>query len=62
MKFQLIPNPTTYLAGYDPDFESELLYFCRWREKVFALLVQLKSADIVHSKDELNWEEKVTLK
>ncbi|XP_013420329.1 coiled-coil alpha-helical rod protein 1 isoform X2 [Lingula anatina] len=32
----------------------------RWREKVFALLVQQKSADIVRKKDEQNWNAKVS--
>ena len=35
------------------------VFFFRWREKVFALLVQQKSSDITCKKDEQNWKAKV---
>lgn len=37
-------------------------FYFRWREKVYELLVQQKSASIVQRKDEQNWLEKVSLK
>ncbi|XP_048245421.1 coiled-coil alpha-helical rod protein 1-like [Haliotis rufescens] len=39
--------------------KQEALLLTRWRDKVFALLVQQKSADIVAKKNEQNWREKV---
>lgn len=39
------------------DKEDDLL--TKWREKVFALLVQLKSQEIVHEKEERNGEAQV---
>jgi len=33
----------------------------RWREKVFALMVQQKSTAIVSKKDEHNWKTKVVI-
>ncbi|XP_067661813.1 coiled-coil alpha-helical rod protein 1-like [Haliotis asinina] len=39
--------------------KQEGLLLTRWREKVFELLVQQKSADIVAKKNEQNWREKV---
>lgn len=38
------------------------LFLLRWREKVYELLVQQKSASIVQRKDEQNWLEKVSEK
>ncbi|KAJ8314489.1 hypothetical protein KUTeg_006639 [Tegillarca granosa] len=39
--------------------KQESLLLTRWREKVFSLMVQQKSADITYKKDEQNWQEKV---
>ncbi|KAL4233495.1 cell differentiation [Mactra antiquata] len=39
--------------------KDDKLLLTRWREKVFALMVQQKSADIVCKKDENNWKAKV---
>lgn len=38
------------------------LFLLRWREKVYELLVQQKSASIVQRKNEQNWLEKVSEK
>lgn len=38
------------------------LVLLRWREKVYELLVQQKSASIVQRKNEQNWLEKVSEK
>ncbi|KAK3098404.1 hypothetical protein FSP39_019193 [Pinctada imbricata] len=40
--------------------KQESLLLTRWREKVYALIVQQKSSDIVSKKDEQNWKAKVT--
>ncbi|XP_064617034.1 coiled-coil alpha-helical rod protein 1-like [Liolophura sinensis] len=37
----------------------ETFLLTRWREKVFALMVQQRSADIVSKKDFQNWKEKI---
>ncbi|CAC5422733.1 CCHCR1 [Mytilus coruscus] len=39
--------------------KQEHLLLTRWREKVFALMVQQKSAAIIKHKDEQNWKGKV---
>ncbi|XP_052807634.1 coiled-coil alpha-helical rod protein 1-like [Mya arenaria] len=39
--------------------KSESLLLTRWREKVFALMVQQKSTDIVRQNDENNWNSKL---
>lgn len=39
--------------------KQESILLTRWREKVYELLVQQKSASIVQRKDEQNWLEKV---
>ncbi|XP_076077577.1 coiled-coil alpha-helical rod protein 1-like [Mytilus galloprovincialis] len=39
--------------------KQESLLLTRWREKVFALMVQQKSAAIIKHKDEQNWKGKV---
>ncbi|XP_022291591.2 coiled-coil alpha-helical rod protein 1-like isoform X1 [Crassostrea virginica] len=39
--------------------KQETVLLTRWREKVYELLVQQKSASIVQRKDEQNWLEKV---
>lgn len=39
--------------------KNESLLLTRWREKVFALMVQQKSADILRKKDDNNWKSKM---
>ncbi|XP_061176842.1 coiled-coil alpha-helical rod protein 1-like [Saccostrea echinata] len=40
--------------------KQDSLLLTRWREKVYELLVQQKSASIVQKKDDQNWQEKVS--
>ena len=55
---ELIKFQTKFTKGDSSQGDSLLT---KWREKVFALLVQLKSQEIIHEKEERNEEAQVSV-
>lgn len=55
---ELIKFQTKFTKGNSSQGESLLT---KWREKVFALLVQLKSQEIIHEKEERNGRAQVSV-
>ena len=55
---ELIKFQTKFTKGDNSQGDSLLT---KWREKVFALLVQLKSQEIIHEKEERNEKAQVSV-
>ncbi|KAK3585139.1 hypothetical protein CHS0354_034268 [Potamilus streckersoni] len=49
-----------HAASVEMNKDDDHPLLTRWRQKVFALMVQLKSYDITQMKEEQNWKQKVT--
>ncbi|KAL3882697.1 hypothetical protein ACJMK2_029010 [Sinanodonta woodiana] len=49
-----------HVASVELNKEEDHPLLTRWRQKVFALMVQLKSYDITQMKEEQNWKQKVS--
>ena len=58
-----MPTPFKHLYSLIFEYLIIVVIFMhlRWREKVFALMVQQKSTAIVSKKDEHNWKTKVVI-
>lgn len=45
--------------NYNNNQPNKMLIKCRWRQKVYSLLTQQKSAELVAKKDFQKWQQKV---